>query len=86
MVEYLIRKHYTPINRPLRACQPRDLIDQVTALCRYRGEEPQLNRENLDAACEAYFLDDSRLEAEALRHQQQERTRKAHEKGAIGVR
>src|SRR5439155_4093579 len=24
MVEYLIRKHYGPINRPLRACQPRD--------------------------------------------------------------
>jgi hypothetical protein len=41
----------------LRACQPRDLLDQVTALCRYRGEEPTLNRENLDAACAGYFLD-----------------------------
>jgi hypothetical protein len=36
------------------------LIDQVTALCRYRGEEPVLNRENLDAACAAYFLDDEK--------------------------
>jgi len=37
---------------------PRDLLDQVTALCRYRGIEPVLSREMLDLACEAYFLDD----------------------------
>jgi len=60
IAEYLHRRHYLPTNRPLRACQPRDLIDQVTALCRYRGEEPVLNRENLDAACAAYFLDDEK--------------------------
>ena len=62
MAEYLHRRHYMPTNRPLRACQPRDLIDQVTALCRYRGEEPVLNRENLDAACAAYFLDDDKAQ------------------------
>jgi hypothetical protein len=59
MVEYLIRKHYTPINRPLRACQPRDLIDQVIALCRYRGLQPAITQELLDAACAAYFVDDA---------------------------
>jgi hypothetical protein len=58
MVAYLIRRHYVPIGRPLRACQPRDLIDQVIALCRYRGEEPVISRELLDAACRAYFVDD----------------------------
>jgi hypothetical protein len=58
MAAYLQRRHYLPTNRPLRACHPRDLLDQVTALCRYRGQEPALNRENLDAACDAYFLDD----------------------------
>jgi hypothetical protein len=63
MAAYLQRRHYLPTNRPLRACHPRDLLDQVTALCRYRGQEPALNRENLDAACEAYFLDDSKAEA-----------------------
>jgi hypothetical protein len=60
MAAYLHRQHYLPANRPLRACHPRDLLDQVTALCRYRGEEPTLNRENLDAACAAYFLDDDK--------------------------
>ena len=57
MVAYLHRRHYRPENRPLRACQPRDLLDQVTALCRYRGNEPTISRELLDAACASYFLD-----------------------------
>jgi hypothetical protein len=57
MVAYLHRRHYRPNRRPLRACQPRDLIEQVTALCRYRGLEPMITRDLLDAACEAYFLD-----------------------------
>jgi hypothetical protein len=58
MVAYLHRRHYRPGSRPLRACQPRDLIEQVTALCHYRGEEPRITRELLDAACAAYFVDD----------------------------
>jgi hypothetical protein len=85
MAAYLHRRHYLPTNRPLRAGQPRDLIEQVTALCRYRGEEPTLNRENLDAACEAYFIDDRKLEAEAFRHREQAKTKKAHEKGTVTV-
>jgi hypothetical protein len=59
MVAYLMRRHYRPHHRPIRACHPRDLIDQVTALCRYRGTEPALTRELLDAACDAYFLSDA---------------------------
>jgi hypothetical protein len=58
MVAYLQRRHYAPVGRALRACHPRDLLDQVTALCRYRGVEPILTREMIDAACDAYFLDD----------------------------
>ncbi len=58
MVAYLQRRHYRPAGRPLRACHPRDLLDQVTALCRYRGIEPVITRELLDAACKAYFVDD----------------------------
>jgi hypothetical protein len=57
MVAYLHRRHYRPTGRAMRACQPRDLIDQMTALCRYRGIEPVITRELIDAACRAYFLD-----------------------------
>jgi len=56
MVAYLHRRHYRPLRRPLRACHPRDLLDQVTALCRYRGIQPIVTRELLDAACAAYFV------------------------------
>ena len=56
MVAYLHRRHYRPMNRPMRSCHPRDLLDQVTALCRYRGIKPVITRELLDAACAAYFV------------------------------
>jgi len=57
MVAYLHRRHYKPVGRPMRACHPRDLLDQVTALCRFRGIEPTISRELLDDACSAYFID-----------------------------
>jgi hypothetical protein len=63
MVAYLQRRHYGPMGRPLRSCHPRDLLDQVTALCRYRGVEPSITRELLDAACASYFVDGLRSEA-----------------------
>jgi hypothetical protein len=63
MVAYLQRRHYGPAGRPLRSCHPRDLLDQVTALCRYRGVEPSITRELLDAACASYFVDGLRSEA-----------------------
>ena len=56
MVAYLQRRHYKPVGRALRACHPRDLLDQVTALCRYRGIEPVITRELIDAACASYFV------------------------------
>jgi hypothetical protein len=58
MVAYLQRRHYAPYGRSMRACHPRDLLEHVTAMCRYRGVEPVITRELLDAACNAYFVDD----------------------------
>ena len=58
MVAYLERRHYGPMRRPMRACHPRDLLEHVTAMCRYRGIDAVITRELLDAACSAYFVDD----------------------------
>jgi hypothetical protein len=58
MVAYLHRRHYDPMRRAMRACHPRDLLEHVTAMCRYRGIEPVITRELLDAACHAYFVDE----------------------------
>jgi hypothetical protein len=57
VVQYLQRRHYEPSGRPLRACHPRDLIEQVIALSRYRGVQPAMTREMLDKACQTYFVD-----------------------------
>jgi hypothetical protein len=83
MVAYLQRRHYAPLARPMRACHPRDLLDQVTALCRYRGIEPVITRELMDLACHSYFVDESNNRAAgsmAAREQERhERTRRTRE-------
>ena len=57
IVAYLHRRHYKPSGRPMRSCHPRDLLDQVTALCRYRGMQPTITRELLDKVCASYFVE-----------------------------
>jgi hypothetical protein len=65
MVAYLLRRHYGPIGRPMRSCHPRDLLDQITALCRYKGIEPVISRELIDAACASYFVDTTKVASPA---------------------
>jgi predicted ATPase with chaperone activity len=55
-VQYLIDTHYTPVNRPFAACQPRDLLDQVIDMANYRGIPPQLHPQLLDSAVRSYFV------------------------------
>ena len=59
MVEYLNRKYYQPRKLQMRACHPRDLVEQVVNICRYQNREPVITRELLDAACGSYFLEES---------------------------
>ena len=75
MVAYLQRRHYGPAGRPLRACHPRDILDQVTALCRYRGVEPSISRELLDAACASYFVDGVKPDAPLVARRERHRRR-----------
>jgi hypothetical protein len=42
-----------------RGCHPRDLIDQALAHAEYLGEPRELSPELLEAACAAYFVDDT---------------------------
>ena len=57
-VQYLHDRFYVPKNLQRRACHPRDLIDQVMALCRYQGRPPQITPALLDTVCHTYFIDD----------------------------
>jgi len=59
MIDYLQRKYYQPRSLELRACHPRDLIEQVVDMCRYGGRAPELTHDLLDRACASYFLEES---------------------------
>jgi hypothetical protein len=59
MVEYLDRRYYQPRKLQMRACHPRDLVEQVVDICRYQKREPVITCELLDAACGSYFLEES---------------------------
>lgn len=54
-VEYLIRKHYRPNNRPFRACHPRDILLQIRNHCLYQQVPFELRPDYLDFAVENYF-------------------------------
>jgi len=54
-VEHLIATHYRRDGRPLRFCQPRDLVLQIRNFCKYHNQPPQLTTEYLDRAVENYF-------------------------------
>ncbi|HTN74455.1 MAG TPA: AAA family ATPase, partial [Pirellulaceae bacterium] len=55
LVDYLIDKHYTPNKRPLRRCQPRDLLLHVVNYCNYHEMPVEMTEEYLDRAAECYF-------------------------------
>jgi hypothetical protein len=46
----------TGLGHDLRACFPRDIVQQVCWTARYRQEEPRLDNEALDLACRTYFV------------------------------
>lgn len=55
-LDYLIDKWYTPFERPLRMCQPRDLLDQMISIAKYNMEPVTFNPDLIDAACASYFV------------------------------
>ena len=55
-VEYLLGRYYDDGQRPLTACHPRDLLEQILDYCRFHQLAPRLTPENLDRACQSYFV------------------------------
>lgn len=54
-VDYLIDTHYKPVNRPLRRCQPRDLLAQIRNHCVYNEIPIEVTNENFDLVVKSYF-------------------------------
>ena len=55
LVDYVIETHYKKANRPLRFCQPRDLLLQVRNYCLYDNSPLEMTAEYFDRAVENYF-------------------------------
>jgi predicted ATPase with chaperone activity len=55
--EYLVNTHYRMRGRSFRAVHPRDLLDQMQALGRYKGIVPIMDEAMMDAVVRTYFAD-----------------------------
>jgi MoxR-like ATPase len=54
---YLLQEYYIKRNRRPRASHPRDICDQILDIARYQASEPVMNKEMIDRASQAYFVD-----------------------------
>jgi predicted ATPase with chaperone activity len=56
-LRYLLENEYPRRNVEMRACHPRDLIDQLIDIARFTRTQPTMSRELLAAACKSYFVE-----------------------------
>jgi hypothetical protein len=54
---HLLREYYFGAGRPLKACHPRDLLDQLVDFASYRGRPSTMTMELIDLAARSYFAD-----------------------------
>jgi hypothetical protein len=59
--ERLVEGYHLPLDRPLYACYPRDLLHLVASRSRYLGVPAQLTPSLMDWAWNAYFANDADL-------------------------
>jgi hypothetical protein len=52
----ILERYYVSTSRPLSACHPRDLVENLVDRARFLGQKPQLSPEDLDSVCQSYFL------------------------------
>jgi len=57
MAGYLVSHYYGGDQRAMNACHPRDLVEQILDYCSFNDLPPSLTRDNLDRACQVYFVD-----------------------------
>ncbi len=58
LIDTIQNKHH----EPLRACHPRDIVNQVRWAARYESREPRLDRASILAAVDAYFVPEGEAE------------------------
>lgn len=56
VVDYAIQAIGERFRQPLRACYPRDILNQIVWAAKYQSTEPRLTKESVDQACHNYFV------------------------------
>jgi len=56
-VNYYLDASRTKPKRPLRGCHPRDIIEQILSIAKYRGVEPRMEPALIDLACRTTFAE-----------------------------
>ncbi|MCA9471491.1 MAG: AAA family ATPase [Nitrospirales bacterium] len=65
-VEYLFENIYDKYHLNMRSCHPRDLIEQVVSIAKFKDVPPTLDKTLLDRACHTYFfVEEEQGEADA---------------------
>lgn len=57
ILDYLLKEHYEKTGIKLNACHPRDIMDQIIDIARYRGTPPAMSKEVIDEAWANYFVE-----------------------------
>jgi hypothetical protein len=52
----MMARYYVISARPLCACHPRDLVENLVDRARFMGQTPQLTSQELDYVCATYFV------------------------------
>ena len=55
--DYLVSESYSGEHREFRGCHPGDIVQTLVDIAGFRGVEPRLTRDQLQAACASYFVD-----------------------------
>ncbi len=74
-VRYLLETHYKGAGRVLKACEPRDLLQQMVDIQRFSGDMAELSPAAIDRLAELYFgeIEPKRSETSLGSHQQDRR-------------
>jgi predicted ATPase with chaperone activity len=56
-LEHLRQHYYGERGFEMRACHPRDLIDQIVSYCKYQKRTPAITPDLIDVVCRTYFID-----------------------------
>ncbi|MBI3537448.1 MAG: ATP-binding protein [Chloroflexi bacterium] len=56
VLRYIVMEYYIKPKRKPRAVHPRDIVEELIDIARFRGVPPAMNKDLIDAACTGYFI------------------------------